>query len=178
MNKLTDFHSPEKDIILKTLDGIPLFDIYLATLIENYIYSYKEERYPDNNHLRKRYRVKYNKKDGEYKEWYSNCDTLSLDCYYIDGLLNGIFTTWYSNGNIWSRFNYTNNIRNGEYKEWFHDGNLYIDCQYKNNLINGEYKEWYVDGLLLNHNEFENGRLIKYTEYDQDGNLKSNFTID
>ena len=39
MNKLENFNSPEKKVLLEYFKTIPMMDKWIASVIENYIYS-------------------------------------------------------------------------------------------------------------------------------------------
>ena len=64
MNKLENFNSPEKKVLLEVFQKM---DNWIASIVENYIYAYVRECH-DNGKLKCKYRTKYGEKDGEYNE--------------------------------------------------------------------------------------------------------------
>ena len=140
MNKLIDFKSPEKEILLTIFKELPMMDIWIASIIESYIYSWKEERY-ENGSLMCRYLTRFEKLEGEYKEWYGGTDQQGC------------------NGQIWVQTTYKDDKREGEYKQWWSNGQLELQTTYKNGNENGECKIWDESGNLIINNFYINGTL-------------------
>ena len=169
-SKLIDFKSEEKEILLSIFNQFPTIDNWIASIVENYIYSYIEEVeevkpfmlsfYPftpsnpsiknsnkmDSNftQLVIRYRMRFDQKDGEFKT------------YFINGVLK-------------SEMNYKNDKLNGEYKEYFTNGQLAESVMYKNGKRNGLAVRWYYNSLYhLNgkskvcyKHEYKDGELVQ-----------------
>jgi antitoxin component YwqK of YwqJK toxin-antitoxin module len=124
-NKLENFNSPEKEVLLELFEKMPMMDKWIASLIENYIYSYVREYYPseEGGSLKCEYRTKFGLKDGECKVWYDNRQ-LWQQTTYIDDKVNGEYKRWYDNGQLMEQITYVDGKRQGNYKTWDNEGNL------------------------------------------------------
>ena len=85
---------------------------------------------------RGKYFIFNGKKEGEYKEYYSN------------GLLDIIC-------------NYKNDKREGEYKSYYNNKQLYKICNYKNGDLEGEHKKYWANGRLYGIYNCKNGKKIE-----------------
>lgn len=147
MNKLIDYNSPEKEVLLELFDKMPMMDKWIASVIENFIYGYVRI-YHRNGLLKTQYKTKYGEKDGEYKEFYDN-------------------------GQIWLKYNYLNGKKNDEYEIWNYNGQLLVKTNYINDIVGGrfyirdnckknvEYKEWNSEGRLSVSKVYEDGVEVK-----------------
>jgi len=90
------------------------------------------------------------------KEYKSNSEHYFED---ENGLKQGEYKKYYSNGQLWFHCYFKNNNIHGEYKEYYSGGQLWVHCYYKDNNRHGEYKRYYKDGSL---------NYIKYYSNDKD----------
>ena len=88
--------------------------------------KYKQSRIQEIIHL------KNGKKNGPYKEYYSNAQ-LKTDAYYIDNKLNGPFVSYHGNGEYEKKATYENNRLVGIFESFHEDGSLKERIEYKNN---------------------------------------------
>ncbi len=96
--KFNNYNSEEYIILKELFNKMPLMDINIANIIEEYIYSTVREYYY-NGTIKCEYRTKYGEKDGEYKEWYSN-GQLSEQCTYNNNEIVGRYREWNRDGTI------------------------------------------------------------------------------
>ena len=61
---------------------------------------------------------------------------------YVNGLMDGLSETFYTNKRQHKICYYKNGLANGEYKEYYESGNIHIMANYKDNEFDGEYKEY------------------------------------
>ena len=127
-DKLDNFNSPEKKVLLEYFQNIPMMDKWIASVIENYIYAYVEE-YGDNRQLKCKYRTKYGEKDGEYKAWWDK-GQLGVQKTYVEDKLYGEYKEWHSNGQLYTQTTYVEGKLHGEYKGWNSNGQLYIQSTF------------------------------------------------
>ena len=104
-------------------------------------------------------KTRYNKRDGECKEWYDN-GQLYQHCYYKDGKRNGEYKSWHDNGQLWIHCYYKDGKLDGEHKWWLDNGHLQEHCYYKDDKLDGEYKWRYDNGHLQEHCYYIDNRLI------------------
>ncbi|MCF8363441.1 MAG: toxin-antitoxin system YwqK family antitoxin [Prolixibacteraceae bacterium] len=98
-----------------------------------------------------------NYKDGEFhgsvKQWSFLSDgTVSLisSKNYVDGLLHGIQTSWYTTtGSIQQETNYKMGIKHGVYRGYSDNGNLATEGTYKDGEPVGIWKHYNEDGSCL-----------------------------
>jgi hypothetical protein len=99
MDKLYDFKSPEKVILDEVFNNIPMMDKWIPSIIENYIYSLKIKQNSVTKNINTKYRIKYDKKDGEYEQFYRN-GALAIKTTYINDEINGLYQEWDSHGKV------------------------------------------------------------------------------
>ena len=118
MNKLIDYNSPEKEILLEVFEDIPFMDNWIPSLIENYIYSTVKQSYSneEDNFMKYKVRTKYGLYDGEYNEWYCNGENKKphIQSYYSKGELHGEYKHFWKNGQLKSQRTYINGNVHGE----------------------------------------------------------------
>jgi antitoxin component YwqK of YwqJK toxin-antitoxin module len=132
--------------------------------------------------------------EGTYIRYHSN--DVNIKCEYVNGKLNGKYIQYYNNKKTKYDYNFINNTKHGicieydeneniitkiEYDNGNFNGYYYeidnleikiIECTYKNNLLNGEYKEYDLNKKLMLKCNYILGKLIDYTEYDKNDNIK------
>lgn len=186
--KLTDFKSPEKEILLHVFEDIPYIDKWIASLVENYIYAWVIE---DASFMLKqdkgilKYVMRYDKKHGPYEQWYTQCDgkiqnILYIQTTYKDNKMHGEYKEWYTNGKLCIETTYKDGKLHGEYKQWYANGKLKKQTTYKEGEFHGEYKHWWnTDNLNVLHGQlyynevYTNGlRDGKSTSYWPNGNRR------
>jgi antitoxin component YwqK of YwqJK toxin-antitoxin module len=217
----------ERSFIEKKIGACVLGDINLARIVESYIYEDVKEtlgdneyacytrRYTDKHGIEKVFKYintkpvlikessyKYDKLDGEYKEWYEN-GRIKLKCNYKRAIgykpefnggynwwfmnekvgakeyiiqqLDGEYKMWYENGQIQKKCNFIKERLEGEYKKWHENGKIKEICNYKNGYIEGEYKEWDENGKIKIICNYKNEVLEgEYKEWDDQGRLNEN----
>jgi antitoxin component YwqK of YwqJK toxin-antitoxin module len=174
--KFINYNSAECQVLKDLFNTMPLMDINIANIIEEYIYSTVREYYP-NGSIKYEYRTKYGVKDGEYKKWFfgnsvEDCGQLHIQIHYVEGKWNGEYKQWFKNGQLNIETHYIEGKRHGEYKEWWSNGQLRIQAQYVNSKLHGEYKEWFENDQIWTNANYVNGELHgEYKQWNYDGQL-------
>ena len=131
---------------------------------------------------------KNGKLHGTATEW--NINGSKSKTNYINGKLHGIAKAWHTNGTIKSKTNCINGkdlkttiyYKTGEVKSVRKFPDTSPTEYYKNGQIKGftEYSEglklkknYHEDGSIMRVEEYFNGELIKYTDYDKYGRVES-----
>lgn len=96
------------------------------------------------------------RKQGEYKEWWSN-GRLGTHCFYINNVMHGEFKEWHDNGLKWVECFYVNGNQHGEYKLWWQNGQLKVHAMFVNGKRHGEYKWYDYNGHVHSHCFFIDG---------------------
>ena len=97
--------------------------------------------------LHEEYFINTGKKEGIYKSYWYN-GQLCIEVNYIDGLRNGIYKLYHFNGQLWEEVNYISGKENGIYKSYHENGQLGNEVNYIGGKINGIYKSYYNNGKL------------------------------
>ena len=87
------------------------------------------------------------KEEGIFKTFYEN-GNIKSEQNYLNWKFNGKWKIFYENGNIKSENNYQDGKLNGESKEFFQDGNIMSLKNYLNNRTDGTQIEWYNNGQI------------------------------
>jgi antitoxin component YwqK of YwqJK toxin-antitoxin module len=121
MNTLTDFNSPEKEIVLNILDSIDNSEKWIASIVENYIYKHNNQPTKDGKTFK--FRSRFGLEDGPFKCYIG--ERLLIESFYINGLLEGEYKYYYQSGGLMEHCYYKNGKKIGEYKFFNEDGTIY-----------------------------------------------------
>jgi antitoxin component YwqK of YwqJK toxin-antitoxin module len=100
-------------------------------------------------------------KNGEEKLWDVNGNLISI-FNRKNGKLNGLCTSYYSNGNKLEEIFYTDSIPDGAYKTWYENGQAREDFYFTNNVRNGRFRKWTKDGNLYFDRTYKMGKSIDF----------------
>lgn len=93
--------------------------------------------------------------------------------YYVNGIANGKWLTFFDNGGIKSIGNWANGKLNGKYILYSEQGYKISQTTYINGVENGGYEMYYPDGRLHIKGQTSNGRPVGiWRFYNYDGSLK------
>lgn len=100
-------------------------------------------------------------KHGTYKVIGPEGNTKTVHSY-IDGIMEGPYCEYYSNGQIKVICSCKNNKLQGHYIEWFSDGSIKEESYYMNGKKHGESVEWIQDGFIRISNiiQYEDGEPV------------------
>jgi len=109
----------------------------------------------------------HGKLNGQCRQWYKISLTngkhqLEETGLYIDDRKQGLWTTWYTNGNINNKRYYRNGELDGEYKQWFRNGDLELDGNYVLGTRQGLWTEWNLHNSIKETSMYKNGRKYGY----------------
>lgn len=80
---------------------------------------------------------------GPYMAWFDSDRTKMKMCYCNkDGKLDGLYTTWYDNGNKNGESNYKDDKLHGSFTSWKSNGQLYREGTYVNGIMEGLWKHY------------------------------------
>lgn len=133
---------------------------------------------------------------GEYT-CFTRRKELVLKGYYREGLKDGIWKSWYPNGNLYvtqewdkgqkdgafrvyqpdGRFKEKGNYKNGELSgsrvSYFDNGKVRLTETYRRDILHGPYREYYPDGTLKIAAKYKEGELHgPYRLYNEAGELQ------
>jgi hypothetical protein len=73
---------------------------------------------------------------------------------------NGLYQTWYDNGQKELECTYVNGRLDGLYQLWYENGQKELECTYVNGRTDGLYQEWFINGKLYNKRTYVNGKCV------------------
>jgi antitoxin component YwqK of YwqJK toxin-antitoxin module len=65
-----------------------------------------------------------------------------------NGKMDGLYESWYDNGNPELKIYYTNSVKNGLYESYDYAGQILCKCTYEDGHLIGLYQQWYENGQL------------------------------
>jgi antitoxin component YwqK of YwqJK toxin-antitoxin module len=111
--------------------------------------------------------------NGLWQSFYPN-GNLMEERLYVNGKLNGVRLLYNEDGILEIEEHYENDQFNGLYIAYFNTGGIRVRGQYKNNQMTGEWCYFYENGtikeLVTFENNMENG---PFKEYYPNGSLKA-----
>jgi len=78
---------------------------------------------------------------------------------YKDGQLDGVFRTWFKNGQISSEHTYKDGLADGLDKLWREDGQQLAESSWKADKASGVAKFWYENGQLKSEESYVDDKL-------------------
>ncbi len=182
--KFEPFNSIELNIIKDVFNELSYLqlDVNLAYLVESYIYSIIK----NDDTFKIEYRVRYDVKDGIYREWYLNSENIKIEYSYKNGLRDGLYREWYPNGDKAIECTYKNGKKVGTFTSWFstldtggqrnENDNKFTSCFYSedNGKLVGKVINWYENGNISVECSYSNDgkKDGDYKQYSEDGELQ------
>ena len=74
---------------------------------------------------------------------------------------HGEMTYWHKDGSVRLHQNYKEGLKDGVQRSWFENGDKQFVYNYKNGNKHGVQQRWLKDGKVQNHEQYEDGILIK-----------------
>lgn len=103
--------------------------------------------------------------------------SLSKEGFYIDGRQEGLFTSWYENGQLKSELTHKSGKLEGLAREWYENGQLKSEATYKNGKVQGLSRDWHENGQLWGEGNWKSGNPEGlWRIWDLNGRLKSEAT--
>jgi antitoxin component YwqK of YwqJK toxin-antitoxin module len=93
-------------------------------------------------------------KDGPYLEYHESGE-IKIVGEYKNGRRSGLWSSWYTNGELQSELNYSDGLENGEYKVFYQNGNLKIKGFYKNGKESTEWLFFDSDGKITARKNYD-----------------------
>lgn len=133
-------------------------------------------KYLKNNRLKEEGTYKEGRKDGVYKEYYSDGVALKKEAPFKEGKLNGIVKTYYTNGKLETEKGYAMSIEDGVERDYdYESGEITTDRNYKNGVLHGSQIAHYGSNIgdFIQRVTYENGKMTgSFSEIFTDGTIK------
>jgi Family of unknown function (DUF5758)/MORN repeat variant len=78
-------------------------------------------------------------KNGLYQSWYNNGQKYE-EVIYKDGKMEGLYQKWHENGQKYEEVMYKDGKSNGLYQSWYRNGQKYYEMMYKDGKMEGLYQ--------------------------------------
>ena len=79
---------------------------------------------------------------------------------YRNGIEEGLWISWYENGQKWEEGNYRNGEEEGLWLYWYDNGQKADEGNYQNGEKEGLWISWYLSGQKISEGNYRNGKLI------------------
>ena len=133
-------------------------------------------KYFKNNRLKEEGTYKEGRKDGVYKEYYSDGVALKKEAPFKEGKLNGIVKTYYTNGKLETEKGYAMSIEDGVERDYdYESGEITTNRNYKNGVLHGSQIAHYGSNIgdFIQRVTYENGKMTgSFSEIFTDGTIK------
>ena len=101
--------------------------------------------------------------NGKQTEWFSN-RTLKATSFYVNGKIDGLYTKYGSSGAKVEEWVFTQGVKNGKHTAWFDkqaasdSARLQLTCTYRNGVVEGPYSEYNPNGTIKVEGIYEFGK--------------------
>lgn len=113
---------------------------------------------------------KHGKLDGIFVSYYEN-GNIESEVSYKEGKLEGPFRTYYSDGKSRAERFYKDGKIEDVFKAWDEDGSIFFEIHFKDGRQDGPDKTFYRHGAIQFLDIYKEGRHIHRKTYDEGGNL-------
>lgn len=98
---------------------------------------------------------------------------------FTNGIKNGLFCEYYSNGKKSFEGKFSNGLKDGCHTEWFENGNKKSVINYSNGKYNGLKTDWFENGQQRSSINCKNGDVVDgvYTVYLENGQKNKEQTV-
>ena len=98
--------------------------------------------------------------NGLYQSWYKNGEKW-VECTYVNGKREGLFQEWRRNGQKLEEFTLVNGLAEGLYQSWHQNGEKWVECTFVNGRFEGVYQCWYSNGQKYSESTYVNGVKVR-----------------
>ena len=82
---------------------------------------------------------------------------------------NNVWVSYFPNGVIKNAYSYKNGKLDGISRDYYETGVLKSATEYKDNEISGRRSTFYPEGSLWAQEVYENGKVVRRVEFDEEG---------
>lgn len=147
---------------------------YIIADFKEGMYNGKYRHYK-NNKLKEEGSFIEGRKNGVYKEYYSDGIKVKKEIPYTAGKLDGIVVSYYTNGKPETEKEYKMSIEDGIDREYdYESGKITTDMHYKDGKLHGNQVQYITSnvGEYVIRSQYDMGKLIgKYSETFSDGTI-------
>ncbi len=116
-------------------------------------------------------------RNGLSTSWFST-GIKNSECYYKDGMKNGINKVWHENGNLFYEGEYAMDKKSGAWKAFDKNGKLIVESNYADDMREGKFTEWYRNGKQRTQGQYSKNKEVgTWLYYDENGTLTSQKTM-
>jgi antitoxin component YwqK of YwqJK toxin-antitoxin module len=85
---------------------------------------------------------------------FKGSEKVKEEMHFQQGILNGVWISYYENGNIARKGEYLNGMFHGKWESWSETGLKLYEVNYENDSLSGKYITWYKSGKLKEKGEY------------------------
>jgi len=112
-------------------------------------------------------------KDGVNKNYDRTGKVLITEFYCKDGKMEGLFKTYFANGQLEGEGIIVDRKQEGLWKSYHENGKLKEEVPSKGGKTHGIYKSYYRNGQLKDEVNYKDGVWVTWKKFDEEGNLLS-----
>lgn len=105
---------------------------------------------------------------GKWVYYYPDTQMLMIEEHYSNGVLHGVYTSYFKNGKVSEQLLYNNGKLHGNCKRYADNGNLIEDLNYVNGVLNGPATYYNTSGTITSKGTYENDERIDDWKYFND----------
>lgn len=111
------------------------------------------------------------KLDGVFRTYFANGNLLA-EISYKNGQLEGKSLIYYPNGFFHNEKHFKEGKLNGVFRAWDEDGSLFFEIEYQDDIQHGFDKTYRKNGIIEYEDTYINGALIRRKTFDDAGQFK------
>jgi antitoxin component YwqK of YwqJK toxin-antitoxin module len=96
------------------------------------------------------------KKDSTWIYFSEHDGSLSAEENYKNGMKEGVFRTYYPEGNVAEEITYLQDVKDGAWTQYFTDGKVKLKANYIRNKLEGQYTVYHFNGMIEISGTFKN----------------------
>ena len=108
------------------------------------------------------------KKDSTWLYYNESDGSLSLEEYYQNTVKEGVWKTFYPEGQVAEEVIYIHDRKDGPWTQYFTDGKVKLKAAYVNDQIEGQYIVYHLNGMVevsgFFQNSFKNGTWVYFND--------------
>ncbi|MCM4154502.1 aspartic peptidase [Gramella sp. AN32] len=112
------------------------------------------------------------KREGEWKYYHQESDSIMMLENYKADSLHGLQQTFYTNGNLAEKTNYTEGLKEGASFTYFESGEVNKEINFKNGKLDGSAVYYDLQGNILRQGNYSGGKKIGTWKEFENGILK------
>ncbi len=109
--------------------------------------------------------------DGVFKTYFSNGNILA-EISYREGMLDGRCVIYYPNGSLHNEKHFKRGRLDGDFRAWDEDGALFFEIEYLDDIQHGLDRSYRKNGIIEYEDLYVHGKMVRRKTFDELGQFK------